>query len=73
MSENLNTTRKMPFDVPLLIDAKYLMEGLGLSRTMSYNLLANPSAGAISIGGRKFLNRNRFLKWLDAQTLDKGA
>ena len=59
--------------LPELFSAKVAQDRFGLSRSMCYELLSNPACGVVRIGARKFFLRDRFLKWLDEQTLDQGA
>ena len=60
-------------ELPELFDAQTAQDRFHLSRTMTYQLLNNPCCGIVQIGRRKFFHRDRFLKWLDEQTLDQGA
>lgn len=54
-------------DFPPLMSATDL-QALGMSRTMAYRMLNNTDVPAISIGGRRFMNRDRFFEWLDRNT-----
>ena len=59
-----------PMRLPPMLSIKNLTKDIGMGRSMAYALLNNPKAGAFAIGKRKFLKTDRFLAWLDAQTLD---
>lgn len=52
---------------PLLLSARQAMELYGITRTMVYKLLHLPEAGAVRIGKRLFLEREKFVEWLHAQ------
>ncbi len=54
-------------DYPVLMDAKDLQD-LGMSRTMAYRMLNRQDVPTVSIGGRRFMNRDRFFEWLDNNT-----
>lgn len=54
-------------DFPLLMSAKDLQK-IGMSRTMAYRMLKRQDVPAISIGGRRFMNRDCFFEWLDRNT-----
>lgn len=54
-------------DFPPLMSAKDLQR-VGMSRTMAYQMLNRQDVPAISIGGRRFMNRDRFFEWLDRNT-----
>lgn len=52
---------------PRLLSARQAMELYGITRTMVYKLLHRPEAGAVRIGKRLLLNRDRVEEWLNAQ------
>jgi len=54
-------------DYPVLMDAKDLQD-LGMSRTMAYRMLNRQDVPTVRIGGRRFMNRDRFFEWLDSNT-----
>lgn len=54
-------------EFPVLMNATDL-QALGMSRTMAYRLLNRADVPAISIGGRRFMNRDRFFEWMDRNT-----
>ena len=58
-------------NLPLIMSARDLQE-IGFSKTMSYRLLNRADVPVICIGIRKFVRRDKFLSWLDAQTLATG-
>lgn len=53
-------------ELPLVMSAKDL-QALGFSRSLSYGLLNRSDVPVIVIGGRKFVQRDRFFEWLDKQ------
>lgn len=53
----------------LLMDANDLMN-IGLNRPMVYQLLNRTDLPVIQIGGRKFMHRELFLKWLESQAMN---
>ena len=54
-------------EFPALMSAKDL-QALGMSRTMAYRMLNRTDVPTISIGGRRFMNRDRFFEWVDSNT-----
>lgn len=58
--------------VPLLLSATDLQIYFHFHRSMAYALLQRPECGAISIGKRRFLDRDAFLNWLRGQRVQKG-
>lgn len=53
--------------VPLLLSATDLQIYFHFHRSMCYVLLQRPECGALRIGKRRFLDRDRFMKWLSEQ------
>ena len=53
-------------DYPQLMSAKDL-KNIGLSRPMAYQLLNRDDLPVVVIGGRRFMNRDRFFEWMDRQ------
>lgn len=50
------------------------IQELGFCRSMTYRLLNRADLPVVVIGGRKFMHRDLFLKWLKEQaTTNKGA
>lgn len=45
----------------------------GIARTMWYELLNRDDMPIVQIGGRKFIHRDLFRKWLEEQATRKGA
>lgn len=54
-------------ELPLVMSAHDL-QAIGFSRSMSYQLLNRKDFPVVEIGGRKFVNRDKFFQWLDNQT-----
>ena len=51
---------------PEILSAKDLQD-MGFSRSMSYSLFNREEIPVIRIGKRKFIRRERFMKWLAEQ------
>ena len=64
----METNRIIREDFPLLMSAKDLQR-VGVTKTMAYQLLNREDIPVVCIGGRKFVNRDKFFQWLDSQTL----
>ena len=54
------------FNTPEILSAKDLQD-MGFSRSMSYALFNRADVPVIHIGKRKFIRREKFLKWLAEQ------
>ena len=56
---------------PFLLSARDLV-GMGIARSLAYQLLNRSDMPMVQIGGRKFMHRELFLDWLRNQaTSDK--
>lgn len=53
---------------PLLLSAKDIQK-MGISRSMSYQILNRSDVPVIKIGDRKMVKRDEFLAWLDRCTV----
>lgn len=62
----MNKDEKTSF--PLLLSAKDLQK-MGISRSMSYQILNRSDLSVIKIGERKMIKRDEFLAWLDRCTV----
>ena len=62
----MNTTSLTRESFPMLMSAKHL-QMVGFSRDHSYALLNRSDVPVIPMGKRRFVNRDLFFKWLDAQ------
>lgn len=61
-------------DYPIMLSAKEAQKLSGFSRSMIYRMLNQSDMPVACIGGRKFLHRELFVKWLEEQaTTSKGA
>ena len=58
-------------ELPILLSAKDI-QSIGLSRSMAYQLMNRSDVPVVTIGGRKFINRDRFFEWIDNQTRTGG-
>ena len=54
-------------DKTVLIDCKAWVKLYGGSRAMFYRLVNRADVPSVTIGGRKFLIRDQFDAWLEAQ------
>ena len=59
-----------PSSYPILLSANSIMELTGIKRSMVYNLLNRSDLPVVRINGRKYMNRDRFIEWLDQQHLE---
>lgn len=66
---NANTNTK---EVPMLMSVHDL-QAMGMGRSMAYQLLNRADTPVIKIGERKFMLRDKFYAWLEAQTPDAAA
>ncbi|GFI56331.1 hypothetical protein IMSAG013_01390 [Clostridiales bacterium] len=64
----MKTNQIIREEFPLLMSAKDLQK-VGVTKTMAYQLLNREDMPVVCIGGRKFVNRDKFFQWLDGQTL----
>ncbi|MEG1873729.1 MAG: helix-turn-helix domain-containing protein [Ruthenibacterium sp.] len=58
-------------DLPLTLSAKHLTAALGISRAGIYRLMQTPGFPLLRVGGRVLVPRERFLRWMDAQIVEK--
>ncbi len=63
----MKTNQIIREEFPLLMSAKDLQK-VGVTKTMAYQLLNREDMPVVCIGGRKFVNRDKFFQWLDGQT-----
>lgn len=56
-----------------LITAREMQEEMGFSRSMAYQLLSRNDLPVVNVGGRKFLHRELFARWLEKQATDHQA
>ena len=55
--------KNMQDSQPFLLSARDLM-GMGIARSLAYQLLNRADMPMVQIGGRKFMHRELFLTWL---------
>lgn len=67
----MNTTTTTN-EVPMLMSVHDL-QAMGMGRSMAYKLLNRADVPVIKIGERKFVLRDKFYAWLEAQTPDAAA
>lgn len=61
-----------PDSYPIMLSAKHAQALSGFSRSMIYRMLNRKDMPVACIGGRKFLHRDLFMRWLEEQA-KKGA
>ena len=54
--------------LPLTLCAEHVAMALGISRAGAYTLLHSKGFPTIKIGKRLVVPRDKFIKWMDAQT-----
>lgn len=58
-------------ELPLSLNAKQLIEVLGLSRSGVYNLFSDPTFPSIKIGKRIIVPKDKLLLWIDRKSSEK--
>ena len=53
-------------EIPLILSAEDVADILKVSRSFAYNLFYAKGFPAIKIGSRRFVRREKLLKWLEA-------
>jgi hypothetical protein len=53
-------------DMPMLLTANDL-QTMGFRRAMVYKILNSADVPVVKIGSRKFIQRDKFFKWLDSK------
>jgi hypothetical protein len=64
----MDTTNAQSRNTLPLVMGAHDLEKMGFSKSMTYKLLNRKDFPTVIIGGRKFINRDRFFEWLDQQT-----
>lgn len=60
-------------ELPLLLRRKHLIKEFGLSDSLYYSLLKNGELPTVTLNGRKYVHRDKFLEFFNAtQTITKG-
>ena len=52
--------------LPMMLSANDI-QTMGFTRTMAYNILNRDEVPVVKIGSRKFIQRDKFLDWLDSR------
>ena len=52
--------------LPMMLSANDI-QIMGFTRTMAYNILDRDDVPVVKIGSRKFIQRDKFLDWLDSR------
>lgn len=53
-------------DMPMMLTANDL-QAMGFTRTMVYKILNSDDVPVVKIGSRKFIQKDKFFKWLDSK------
>ncbi len=53
-------------NLPMMLSANDLQD-MGFSRTMVYKILNSKEVPVVKIGSRKFIQKDKFFKWLDSK------
>lgn len=53
-------------NLPMMLSANEL-QAMGFTRTMVYKILNSEDVPVVKIGSRKFIQRDKFFKWLDSK------
>lgn len=54
-------------DLPIILQAKDVIEVTGLSKSTVYELFKSPDFPLIKLNERKLVYRDRFFEWLDSK------
>lgn len=54
-------------DLPLILQAKHIIEVTGLSKSSVYELMKSPDFPLIKVNERKLVYRDEFFAWLDSK------
>lgn len=64
----MNSRENLP--MMICLQSKHPANGIqtmGFTRTMAYNILDRDDVPVVKIGSRKFIQRDKFLDWLDSK------
>ena len=53
-------------NMPIMLSANDL-QAMGFTRTMDYSILNRDDLPVVKIGNRKYIQRDKFFKWLDSK------
>ena len=59
-------------ELPLMLSVPEVAEVLGISRAGAYELVRSDGFPALKIGSRIVVPKERFIEWVNAQTLGNG-
>lgn len=59
-------------DMPMMLTANDL-QAMGFRRAMVYKILNSADVPVVKIGNRKFIQRDKFFKWLDSKEVQTDA
>ena len=58
--------------LPMMLSANDI-QTMGFTRTMAYNILNRDDVPVVKIGSTKFIQRDKFFKWLDSKEVQTDA
>ena len=58
-------------NMPIMLSANDL-QAMGFTRTMAYSILNSDDLPVVKIGNRKYIQRDKFFKWLDSKENNTG-
>lgn len=59
-------------EIPMMLTANDL-QAMGFRRAMVYKILNSADVPVVKIGSRKFIQRDKFFKWLDSKEVQTDA
>ena len=69
---NMNNCKYKTYDeLPLMLNAQNLTEVLGISIASAYELMHEKDFPSFKVGSRMFVNREKFIAWVDEKSGDK--
>jgi excisionase family DNA binding protein len=60
-------------ELPLVISVPEIAKILGIAVAGAYELVKQPGFPAFSVGSRILVPKEKFIAWMDTQTLEKSA
>lgn len=60
-------------DIPLFLDAKGIVQILGVSLTTAYTMLRDPGFPAVKIGRKRLVRKEKLFEWLQERETDVEA
>lgn len=71
MDEKKEVSRYHTYEeIPLFLDAKAIVQVLGVSRTTAYAMLSDDAFPTITVGSKKLVRKEKLFEWLQAHETD---